>query len=155
MYTERMVWMILPVRRSMVKKWLNHLFSSSGSLLFFSQLSCFFLHTWPPFGHSSTYLYNFSPRWILAQRPMGALASHIMSWCPLLVTLKESLNVKCLPCPKERKYMISWSFSQTGLTPSLFLPWLLSSGVHRRQSLAVYPVSVVYFHFREQTGGCL
>ena len=30
-----------------------------------------------------------------------------------------------------------------GFCPSLFLPWLLSKGVYKRQGLALYPVSVV------------
>ena len=37
-----------------------------------------------------------------------------------------SVHVWSLPCSKDGKCMISWSFTQTGFSPSLFLPWLLS-----------------------------
>ena len=39
--------------------------------------------------------------------------------------------------------MASWSFTQTRFRPSVFPPWLLSYVIHRRQSLAIYPVSIV------------
>ena len=50
--------------------------------------------------------------------------------------------------------MTSWSFTQTRFSLSLLLPWLLS-WVHRRQSLAIYPVSVVNsISESKQEAGC-
>ena len=62
-------------------------------------------------------------------------------------------HMQCLPCPKDGRY-ISWSFTQTGFGSSLFLPWLLSSNVLRRQSLAIYPASVISILKYKQEAPC-
>ena len=58
----------------------------------------------------------------------GALAI-TCSWVsspPFWPPGRFSVHVWSLPCSKDGKCMISWSFTQTGFSPSLFLPWLLS-----------------------------
>ena len=81
------------------------------------------------------------------------LASHIMGWCPLLVTPQGVFELEMSPLSQGGEiYDLLILYSNRAYPLSVSA---MTVGVHRRQSLAIYPVSVVYFHFRQQTGGCL
>ena len=54
-------------------------------------------------------------------------------------------HVWCLLCPKSWGVEIPLSFTPTGFCPSLSLPWLLPLGIYKRQTLAIYAVSIVLF----------
>ena len=82
---------------------------------------------WFPFPHllalglSPTCVYNCFPRWIPAQRPMERPYHHRL-WVgtrPFWLPRSLLIPVQCLPCPKEGKYVTTWSSTQTGFSPSV------------------------------------
>ena len=71
----------------------------------------------------------FTNIWILVQRPMGRLTPPIMGWCPLpfcpLGAFLHTCSRGGLLDLKNKKYVVSLSLIQAGLSSSLLL--LLSS----------------------------
>ena len=152
---------VLPKEECSTEVVKSFLLDSSGLLLTFGQLSGFFFHTWPTLAPSPTCVCNFFSK--LDSSPetyVGALASHIMGWCPLLFDPQGAFlhlwNVSLAPrmwniwCPDPLlkqgfSSVQSLSCVQLFVTPwisarqaSLLLLWLLRW--HRRQSLAIYSV---------------
>ena len=62
------------------------------------------------------------PRWSPAQRPIGRLTPPITGWCPSLFDPQGAFLCICsqggLSDLKDKKYMVSLSFIQTGLSSS-------------------------------------
>ena len=81
---------------------------------------CLLSHAWPALGYSPTRRCSSLPKSIPAQRRMGGPCHHqLLSGTPSFLTLEETSCAcrKCLPCPKEGKYVTSWSFAQTEFGP--------------------------------------
>ena len=98
-------------------------FSTSATWEAPYQLSGFFFHTWPTLRLSPVWVCTFFQDGFQPRGLRWALVSHIMGCCPPSFWPQ---GASLLPCSKEGKYMTSWSFTQTGFIPSLFLPRLLS-----------------------------
>ena len=75
---------------------------------------------------------------------------------PCLLTLRRlSVHMQWLPCLIEQEHVIIYSNKLVwGFSPSLLLPWLLTSDVLRRQSLTLYSVSVIFILESEQEADC-
>ena len=87
----------------------------------------------------------------------GEMARLTMAWSLLPFDPQEAfihIYRECLPFPKEGKYVISWSFTQTRFSPCLILPWLLSSGVQQETKPGYLPC-FCYFYFEEKIGSWL
>ena len=90
--------------------------SSSTSLFTFDQLSGFFFYSSPALGSSSTCVPNIFQRGFQARGLWDSLESPLLEQCPLLLTPRWHAHVQHLPCPKDRKYVTSWSFTYTEFT---------------------------------------
>ena len=109
-------------RRSPVKRWLNHLYQQFFWVCVYLWIVVWFLfpHLPCPGLLPSTHVQLFSR---MDSRPKAcrmALASPILGWWPLLLTLKGPFCA-CFPCPKDGRYTIYWSFTpKQGLAPLRF-----------------------------------
>lgn len=116
-----------------------------------------FLYLWPMilllFPHL-TCLRSLSnmPRWSPAQRPTGRSTPPITGWCPSLFDPWGAFLCLCsqggLFDLKDKKYMVSLSFMQTGLSSSLVLPLSLSWSIYPQEtnsSCLAWGSSISYF----------
>ena len=116
------------VRRSAVKRWLNHLYSSVLPCLCLPSglLSDLFFHIWPAPGPSPGYACTPQPRWMLKWRLLGG-ARLITAWSHSLTLTHREPFCACVVSS------LSWkSWGQRSLNPlckqgftSMSLPWLL------------------------------
>ena len=122
--------------------------SSASSLFTFGQLSGFFFYTSPALGSSPTYVPNFFQNGFQARGLWDSLASALLGQCPLLLTPRRHAHVQCLPCPKDRKYVTSWSFTYAGSTPLC----LCHSFCLQETKPDYLPCFCCYFYFEVRTG---
>ena len=128
------MWASPLVRRSTVKRQLNHLHMAvlPGLCLPSGQLSDFFFHTWPSLGPSLGCVYTSQSRWVSKWRLLGG-ARLIMAWCyPLTSDTRETFLRMCgiSLVPKEGSGGPLILYSRTGFCPSLSLPWLYLDYCH-------------------------
>ena len=143
------VWMSPPVSRSTVKSRSSH--SYEAVLLDFAFLQAYHLVSFStpdlPGTLPCIHTHIPQPRWISKWRfPWGARL--IMVWhSPLTFDPQGALlrmsGVSLVP--KDVGVEIPLSSTQTRFCPSLSLPWRLHLGIYKRQTLAIYAVSIVLF----------
>ena len=130
------------------------------NILVYPLANCLIFLPWQIF--PGTFLYVHTPlstkMYFSAQASGGGeMARLTMAWSFLPFDPQEAfihIYRECLPFPKEGKYVISWSFTQTRFSPCLILPWLLSSGVQQETKPGYLPC-FCYFYFEEKIGSWL
>ena len=153
MHTQReRVW-ASPLMRRAVKRWLNRLYRAvflALCLPLANSVVSFSIHAGPrTLPNMCVQLF---PEMDASPEAYGtALASHIMGWCPLLFDPQGAfpVPVQCLPCPKEGKYVTTWSSTQMGFSLSVSAKTVIVKCPQETKP-GYSPCSCCYFYFEVQ-----